>query len=100
MRRNANPLNTSRNQKRDKAKGPTPEKRKSHNTHPPCDGDGPRDRVSGQQGGPTATFWPNHGVPHGYIFGTGRVDNLALSAGATGSLASQTGSRSEQSTKQ
>ena len=81
------------NQKRYKAKGPTPEKNESHKTHPPFCGDGPRDPTYGQRGGPRVAFWPNPSALREYSVGTGRADNPVSSAGATGSSTSQTGSQ-------
>ena len=69
-------------------------------THPPFDGDAPRDPIFGQRGGPTATFWPNPSTVHGYNAGTGLVDIPYPSGGGATSLTYQTGSRLAQSTTQ
>ena len=50
FRRKSIPGNTSMNQKKKgiRKRDPRPQKMKSHKTHQPYDGDGPRDPVSGQ----------------------------------------------------
>ena len=74
--------------------------KKANGSHPPCDGDAPRDPSSGQRGGPTATFWPNPVTLRGYNAWTWRADSRVSSAGATGSLTNQTTWRWAQSTTQ
>ena len=93
-RKNSNPLNTSMKiKKRYKEKGPTPEKRKSHDTHQPYGVDGPRDPVFWQWDGPTGTFWPKHVALHACSDGIARGTTHGPWAGGGESSASQSTSR-------
>ena len=103
-RRKSTPGNTSMNQeKKGGYEETTPgqwKKMKANGTHPPFCGDGPHGLISGQRGGPTATFWPNPSTVHGCIAGTGLADIHDPSGGDAGSSTCQTGSRSVRSTTQ
>ena len=62
---------------------------KSHETHQPCDVDGPHGLISGQWDGPTGTFWPNSATLRGCTVWTGRGNIHGPSAGGVESWAYQ-----------